>query len=212
MNGPGGQACLAPRFLVATFTIEGWLRPGYDAFGMFISALSLGPRGLVQIVNFLLLGALFLVFARGMAAELRADGASRVGPTLLTVIGIAFFASGPFVMDPVNAITHVAPRDQMTLHGTLHGILGGLVFSLSPVSCFVFWRRFRVDPKWRALRWWTFAAGTIVGSFVMLLTLATKPPFAPNALTPWVGLIQRLALVPYLAWTASVAVVLLRRS
>jgi hypothetical protein len=31
----------------------------------------------------------------------------------------------------------------MSVHGTVHGIFGALVFSLMPVSCFVFLRRFR---------------------------------------------------------------------
>jgi hypothetical protein len=35
---------------VAIFTIEGWLRPGYDAQRMFVSELALGERGLVQIL------------------------------------------------------------------------------------------------------------------------------------------------------------------
>ena len=54
-------------------------------------------------------------------------------------------------MDPVDAFTKITPRDQMTWHGVLHGIFGALVFSLSPVSCFVFFRRFRRDPLWHAL-------------------------------------------------------------
>lgn len=49
---------------VTVFTLEGWLRPGYDSRSMFVSELSLGPRGFVQILNFLFLGVSQLLFAR----------------------------------------------------------------------------------------------------------------------------------------------------
>jgi hypothetical protein len=41
---------------VAVFTIEGWLRPGYDPLSTYVSALSLGLHGWIQIVNFIVLG------------------------------------------------------------------------------------------------------------------------------------------------------------
>ena len=116
---------VGPLLFIAVFTVEGWLRPGYDARRMFISALSLGPRGWIQIVNFLVLGVLFFVFSRGAAAALREGKASRAGHVLLTLLAVAFFASGPFVMDPMGTV-----REQMTVHGTLHGIFGAFVFSI----------------------------------------------------------------------------------
>ena len=36
---------IGPALFVSIFTIEGWLRPGYSACSMFVSELSLGPRG-----------------------------------------------------------------------------------------------------------------------------------------------------------------------
>ena len=192
---------------VAIFTLEGWLRPGYNPLGTFVSELSLGPRGWIQIVNFVVFGTLLLVFTRGVAAEFPNGKASRAGPILLTIIAIGYLVSGPFVMDPVTTTP-----DQMSWHGTLHGIFGGIVFSLMPVSCFVFLRRFREDPKWRSLQWWTFAAGTIIAAAVVLLSVATKLPVALNAFNEWVGLIQRTAIVTYLSWLFTFALGLYRRS
>lgn len=200
---------IGPALFVAIFTIEGWLRPGYEPLGMFVSELALGPRGWIQVVNFVVFGLLFLVFARGVAAEFRDGKASRMGPILLTIIGISFLASGIFVMDPVTTVA-----DQMSWHGKLHmNVFGALVFSLSPVSCFVFLRRFREDPKWRPLQWWTLAAGTITAASVVVMSVGpTQPPAAPNAFNEWRGLIQRTFIVTYLSWQFTFALGLRRRN
>jgi len=180
---------------VTVFTIEGWLRPGYDWRSTFISELSIGPRGWIQILNFIILGSLFLVFTRGVAAEFRDGKASKWGPILLAIIGFSFLVSGPLVTDMAGT-----PRDQMSLPGILHGIFGALVFSLSPVSCFVFWRRFRENSNWKHLQGWTLTAGIITTLALILLTASSKQPIQPNAFSPWNGLIQRTVIVPYLIW------------
>jgi hypothetical membrane protein len=122
---------------VATFTIEGWLRPGYNPVEMYVSELSLGPRGWIQIVNFVIWGLLFFFFSYGVAHEFRTGKASKAGPVLLAIIAFSFFISGPFVTDPATIFSN-----QTTWHGVLHGIFGALVFSLAPVSCIVFFAVF----------------------------------------------------------------------
>ena len=203
----GWAGMIGSALFITVFTLEGWLRPGYDPRSTFISELSIGPRGWIQILNFIILGILFLVFTWGLAAEFREGKASKSGPILLAIIGFSFLVSGPLVTDVA-----ATPRDQMSLHGILHGIFGALVFSLSPVSCFVFWRRFRQDPKWAALQGWTLAAGIITTMAVILLSIATKLPVTPNAFTPWNGLIQRMVIIPYLIWIFSFAYVLRKQS
>ena len=202
----GWAGMIGSALFVTVFTLEGWLRPGYDERSTFISELSIGPRGWIQIVNFIILGGLFLVFTRGVAAEFREGKASKAGPVLLAIIGFSFLVSGPLVTDLA-----ATPRDQMSLHGILHGIFGALVFSLSPISCFVFWRRFRQDPKWQPLQWWTLAAGIITTAAVILLSASTKSPVIPNAFPPWNGLIQRMVIIPYLIWIFIFAATLRRR-
>lgn len=191
----GWAGMIGSALFVLVFTMEGWLRPGYDWRSTFISELSIGPRGWIQILNFIILGTLFLVFTWGVAAEFREGKASKAGPLLLAIIGFGFLISGPLVTD-----LSATPRDQMSLHGIFHGIFGALVFSLAPVSCFVFWRRFREDPNWKHLQGWTLTVGIITTAAVVLLSAATKTAVMPNALTPWNGLIQRTVIVPYLIW------------
>ena len=202
----GWAGMIGSALFVTVFTVEGWLRPGYDWRSTFISELSIGPRGWVQILNFIVLGTLFLVFTWGVAAEFHEGKASKAGPILLAIIGFSFLVSGPLVTDLA-----ATPRTQMSLHGIFHGIFGALVFSLSPVSCFVFWRRFREDPRWKHLQGWTLTAGIITTTAVVLLSAATKTTVIPNAFTPWNGLIQRLVIVPYLIWIFTFAYTLYKQ-
>lgn len=198
---------VGPVVFVTVFTIEGWLRPGYEPTSMFVSALSIGPRGWIQIVNFIFVGLAFVLLARAAALQFPTGPASRAGPLLLLIVGLALLASGPCVMDPPDV-----PFPAMSASGKAHSLLGALVFSLGPASCFVFFRRFRSDVRWRLLRWWTLAAGVISSIAVVLLKVATLPPPAtPSALNDWAGLIQRVALVTFMAWVASFGWALQRR-
>src|SRR5271167_198184 len=70
-------AIVGPTVFVVTFTVEGWLRPDYSTSAMFVSALSLGPSGWIQILNFVVVGLSFLTFARGVAAQFPTGTASR---------------------------------------------------------------------------------------------------------------------------------------
>jgi hypothetical protein len=186
---------IGPALFVGAFTFAGWLRPGYDPLREYVSALSIGPLGWIQIANFVVVGVLLFLFARGVAIEFRHGPASKAGPLLLEIIAGSLLLSGPFVMDPATT-----PPGGVSLHGTLHGIFGALVFSLMPINCFVFVRRFREERQWRTFQPWTLAAGTIIAAAVVLLTIATKVPAATRVFTAWRGVIQRAALIPYMCW------------
>jgi hypothetical membrane protein len=116
---------VGPVVFVTVFMPEGWLRPGYDSRSMYGSELALGPRGIIQVVNFIVYGTLLLVFARGLAAELPNGDASRWGPRLLRVCGVCLIGGGLFVMDPLPT-----PLAQLSWHGWLHALFG-LVLSYS---------------------------------------------------------------------------------
>jgi len=198
---------IAPIIFVKVFLVEGWLRPGYDPLSMYVSALSLGPRGWTQISSFLIFGALLFVFTRGVAAEFPDGKASRGGLTLLTIIATGYFFSGPFVMDPMNT-----PLDQASIHGTIHGILGGVVFLLMPISIFVYWRRFRIDPKWQSIQGWTLVLGIICAATDIFFTVVSKSPSLQIAFVDWFGLIQRSVIVPFMVWVFVFALAMLKQN
>ena len=195
---------IGPVLFVSIFAIEGRLRMGYDSLAMYVSELSLGPHGWVQILNFIVFGLLLLAFAQGVAAGF--PEVSRAASALLTIIAFGYLLSGPFVMDPAGT-----PRNLLSIHGTVHGILGGVVFSLMPVTCFVCLRGFRREPTWRSLQWWTVAAGVTITPAVVVLTIATKIAPAEIAFNGWLGLIQRMAIVPYMVWLFVFALTLRRK-
>jgi uncharacterized protein DUF998 len=187
---------------VSVFTVYGWLFPGYSPTGMFVSELSLGPYGWIQILSFVLTGALMLAFGRGLAAYFSTGAASRAGPVLVQVIGASLMLSGPFVTDPSSMF------GQASVHGVVHGIFGAVVFTFAPLSCFVFHRRFRTDAVWRPLAGWTLAAGVVLTVGIVLLKISQQPG---SNLFEWKGLVQRVILVTFMTWIFAVAFRLRRR-
>jgi hypothetical protein len=181
---------------VSVFTVLGSLDPAYSSTRMFVSELSLGPHSWVQILNFVLTGTLVLAFGRGLAAHFSAGAASRAGPALVQGIGVSLIASGPFTTDPS------AMFDQTSTHGVVHGIFGALVFTFAPLSCFVFYRRFRSDPVWRPLAGWTLAAGVVLTLGIGLLKISQQPG---SGLFEWKGLVQRVILITFMTWIFTVA-------
>jgi hypothetical membrane protein len=186
---------IAPVLFVLTFTLEGFLRPGYDPRAMYISALSLGSRGWVQVANFLQLGVLLLIFARGLPHVFSGHKAARRGAVLLTILGVLFLLSGPFVMDPDGT-----PQSRMSFHGLIHGLAGGIVFLLMPVTIWVFRPALRARAPQSALARWTLALGIFDTLTVLFFTIASKSPQLQLVFAGWFGLIQRTALVPFMVW------------
>jgi len=193
---------IGPALFTLVFTLEGFLREGYDPVQMYVSELSIGLRGWIQIVNFMVLGLCLMVFAIGVSKAFPAGKASRAGPILLLIIAACYFISGPLVTDPAAMFDN-----QQSVQGFLHGIFGALVFALSPVCCFVFWRRFRVDANWEHLRRWTLLAGIVMVVTVVLMKVA-QPLTSP--LNAWAGLIQRCSLVVFYVWIFAFALKLKR--
>ena len=186
---------IGPALFVAVFLLEGWIRPGYNPLAEYVSALSLGGRGWIQMVNFIIFGALLFGFSRAAAVEFPDGKASRWGLILLTIIAIGYFFTGPFIMDPTGT-----PLAETTFHGNLHGILGAIVFVMMPITIFVFWRRFHSDSKWQFLQGWTLVLGTICAAVDIYFSIISKIPILLTSQSPWIGLIQRGVIVPFMIW------------
>jgi hypothetical membrane protein len=182
---------LGPVLFIAVFTVEGFLRPDYNPISTYISDLSIGPRGIIQIMNFLIFGLLFFIFSYGVSLEFRTRNRSLNGPRILMLMAILLVLAGFFVTDPIHT-----PLFEMTWQGIVHNIFGAIFFSLCPISCYVFWRLFREQDEWRSFRKLTLVAGVVAIKGAVL---------TPNALTDYAGLIQRIDLITFLLWIVAFA-------
>lgn len=188
---------IGPVMFTLSFMINGFLRPNYNPVQRYVSELSIGSQGWIQITSFMLLGICIMLFALGLKVSIPTGRASRWAPILFMIIAICYFLSGPFVTDPMSMFT-----TQKTLHGTLHGIFGAIVFSLSTANCFVLWRRFRIDEKWKSLSTFTLIAGILM---VILIVLMKIGEIQTGFLQDWAGVIQRCCLVISYSWIFSIS-------
>ena len=62
MKGLLWGGVVGPVLFIAVFLIEGLTRPGYSAWRHYVSQLATGTGGWVQVVNFLVCGALVIAF------------------------------------------------------------------------------------------------------------------------------------------------------
>ena len=185
---------LGPALFTISFTVNGFLQPGYEPARRYISELSIGPHGWIQIVSFMLLGICLILFALGLRASFPRHKASSV---LFMVIAVCYFFSGPFVTDPMAMFDN-----QQTLHGTVHGILGAIVFSLSAASCFVLWRRFRADENWKSLSAFSLAAGIAMAVLIVLMKIGQ---LRAGPLADYAGVVQRCCLVTSYVWIFAIS-------
>ncbi len=203
---------IGPLLFILVFLIEGATRPGYSAWRNYVSSLSLSDQGWMQIANFLVCGLLSLCFAIGLRQVLRSGRGSIWGPLLLGLFGLSLIVAGLFVTDPSLGYppgTHGG--GPQTLHGTVHGFNGLIVFSLLPAASFVLARRFAGDPNWKGWAPYSIITGVLVVVFFIASTAASvldERGIFPGAPT---GLLQRIGIIVGWGWIALLALRLLRQ-
>jgi len=192
-----GAGMIGSVLFVAVFVLEDLLQPHFDWLGTSVSEHALREHGWIQVASFIEVGLLFLAFARGVAGRLREGTSSKLGPRFLRTLGVCILASGVFVTDPAPI---TAFSRQSTWHGTVHAVVGAIAFTLMPLSCFVFYRRFRTDPAWHAFGSWTSITCITIVLAIVLLKGAQL-----GLMSALLGLFQRIVLVSYFGWTFAFA-------
>jgi hypothetical protein len=137
---------LAGPFYVITAGIQAFTRDGFDITRHPVSLLSNGDAGWVQILNFVITGALVSMAALGLRAVLAGGYGERWGPVLLGIYGIGLIASGIFIADPADGFPPGTPTgnpEAVTISGIMHFMAGGIAFLALITACIVFFRRFR---------------------------------------------------------------------
>lgn len=199
------SGAVGPLLFIVVFLVEGATRPDYSPLRDFVSSLSLGEGGWVQVASFLICGALVACFAIGLRRALVAGKGSTWAPILLGVFGLSLVGAGIFPTDPLLGYPPGAPT-VTTVHGALHILLSLFAFASLAAACFVLSRRFPGDPAWRG---WA-AYSVVTGILVVALFVATDVvSLSPDPTAP-AGLVQRVTIVVGWVWVALLALKLLR--
>ena len=185
-----------------TYLIEGFTRPGYDAWLQPISSLSLGPGGWVQQVNFVIFGVLTLLSAVGwyrlLSQLLTPKHYALWFPLLQGISGLCLIGAGVFSLDPLPGYPPGATPEPSTLHGTLHTIFAWAIIISLAVGCFALAAYF-----WRFFQWRGWAVYTeITGVLILVFWGAFVQGASGNVawLAPITGLTERLSAGSHALW------------
>ena len=148
------------------YLAEGATRAGYRALAQPVSALSLGPGGWVQQLNFIVFGALVCGSAAGWRAALAPDRGAWAFPVLRAVAGVGLVMDGLFSQDPSGGYPPGARAGAATVHGQVHTLSAVITITALAAGCFVLAARFAAEPAWR--RWAPFAAAAGVATVVFI--------------------------------------------
>lgn len=170
----------------AAYLVEGATRAGYDGLAEPISALSLGPGGWMQQLNFAGFGVLMAASAVGWRAVLRGGPGAAVFPLLRGIAGVGLVMDGLFSQDPEPGYPPGARAVAPSVHGQLHTLFAMVTITALAGSCLVLARRFAAEPPWR--RWAAFAAATGVATIVFIAAFGAMGGHGGAA-----GLCERLA-------------------
>lgn len=172
-----------------TYLIEGFAQPGYDAWQEAISALSLGPDGWVQQVNFIVFGVLLVLASVGWYRLLLPGDNAIWFPLFQGLGGLGLMSVG------------------VVTSGTQHSVLAyALIYALA-ISCFALAPRLWRDWQWRGWTVYTDVTGVLIFLFWGLFILAANGNVA--ALTPLAGLIERLSAGSHALWLCVLTATLL---
>jgi hypothetical protein len=190
---------VAGLLLPALALIQAVTREGFDLRRHYLSQLSTGDLGWIQMANFVVTGLLYIAFAVGVWRVLHPGRAGTWGPLLIGAYGICLLIAGVFVTDPANGFPRGTPDgvpSQISWHSVVHGIAAVVSFLFLIAACFVFARRF---AALRQRGWMAYSIASGLVCFVL--------PWAPSA---WPGVTLFAGGVVGWAWVVAIAVRLMQ--
>ncbi len=200
VRAPGTRALVScsgigALLFTVTYLVEGMAQPGYHPWQQTISALSLGPGGWVQQINFIVFGVLLLLGSVGWYRLLLPGGPGRTViwfPLVQGIGGLGLIGAGVFTS------------------GTLHTLLAyALIYALA-IGCFALATRFWVALRWRGWAVYSGIAGVLILGFWWLFIQAANGNLA--GLTPLAGLIERLSAGSHALWLCVLTAAVLLQS
>lgn len=199
-----GCGVLGSLLFTGAFLAEGATRAGYDPWRQPISALSLGPGGWLQSVNFIVFGVLMGCFALGLRGALAPGAGARWAPLLQAMIAAGLIIDGIFAQDPgMGYPPGTAAVTTTSTHELLHMIGLGLAATALPARCLVLARRFAREPRWRGWATYSIITGMLFIALLAAFGMANGSPSAPA------GLFEKLATIEASIYTIALCTRLL---
>src|SRR4026209_1316484 len=140
---------VAPFVYTAAAIAAGLRDPHYSHLRNFVSELgAMGAPGasVMNFAGFLPYGILMMLFALGIHRGMRPDAGGWLGPSVLSLYGLAYVALAFAPCDP--GCQAAAPP---SLHHQVHFLLGDIIFLAIVVGPFALYPRMVKDPHWRSL-------------------------------------------------------------
>ena len=180
---------IGPVWFTTLVVLQGFLLPDYSHVQLPISALAAWPTGWIQILNFVVFGALTIVFAIGLHAGMKPTPRGGWGLALLVASGVGLVMAGVFPWKMVSGVPTETPAH----------VAGAITtFAAGGLAMVVFSRRMSADPRWRDLSTYTMATGIAVLLLFVMVGFFAVDDGTP--LHPWAGLIQRVLCAVWFTW------------
>jgi hypothetical protein len=196
---------VAGPLFVAALLVEGATRSGYSPLRHPVSSLALGDGGWTQVVNFVVVGALYLAFAVGLLRARRQGSVGpRIGAVLIGAVAVGLLGAGAFVTDPVSGYPPGSP-DALTSYstsGALHDAFSAGTFLGLPAAAltFAWWFRRHGNRRWAG-----YSIGTALAFLAGFLLTSVAFSQAPT-LVAYGGLYQRTTVVIGFTWLTLLAI------
>jgi hypothetical membrane protein len=152
-----------PLFFVIALA-QAFSHRGFDLTRHYLSQLSTGDLGWIQMTNFIVVGALYVLCAAAMGRVLSSGRGATWGPRLIGAFGVALIAAGVFVADPANGYPVGYPQVDPTWHSIAHGVAALSSGLLLTAAIFVFAARFAAEKR---MSWAIYSAASGVIYFVL---------------------------------------------
>jgi Protein of unknown function (DUF998) len=165
-----GYGIIAGPIYVVVAAVQMFTRAGYDPTRHAASQLANGAWGWIQVVNFLVTGAMTIAAAIGLRRALGPGRLSAWASGLLGAYGVGLVSAGIFRADPSDGFPPGTPpgMGEVSWHGMAHFMVAGLGFACLVAACFVIgaWFARKNEASWA---WFSRITGLVfAGSFLGL--------------------------------------------
>jgi hypothetical protein len=190
----------AATFLVLLAALH-FIKPDLDPSWRVISEYSIGNYGWMMVLAFLSLAVSCVSLFVAIRSQTRTIG-GKIGLAFLLVAAAGLIIAAIFTTDPITA-----SRDELTTHGTLHGLGAALGIGFPIAAALVGWSLARNEAWSSARRSLLWAGGLAwIGFLVFALSMVVMFPddgtFGPHVLIGWPN---RFMMLAYSAWLMVIA-------